>query len=518
MSTNQSELMLRDMLERVWRNRDNIFVFQLLTIVLTLFIILFWPRTYGSEAQLFLQRGRESVGIDPTVATGQTIALQQLNRDNEITTAMEVLASRGVIEPVVDSIGPAIVLGHESLPGTEEESNAIAAAIQNGIGWAVAQLRKIDPASDRERAMVEIEKNLVIDAERKSEVIRVAYGADSPELAQHVVQHIVDEYTRKHPELHRTEGSTKFFEDQNTRLSEEFQSVSDRLSAAKNEIGLVSISEQTKILESQLGGVRSEILATKRRLEAANAKNKDLLSQLASTPDRLYSEEVSKPNHAADLQSQSLFDLKIRLSEAEAKFTRRHPSVQALRESVRVAEAAHNEQSARREEIAADINPIHEKLSMALTENKAEVAGLLAAAEELTTQEDECLTAIQGLNENSIAIRMLEVEAATAQNKLSAYGASLEDARVDEERKSRAMSSVTVSQPATLQEKPVSPSKPIVAILGALMCLAGSLFIALLSIQSDDTLISPYALAANLRDVPVIGSLPKSRSFSKVLA
>lgn len=519
MSTNQTELNLRDMLERVWRNRDNIFVFQLLTIVLTLFVILFWPRTYASEAQLFLQRGHESVGLDPTAATGQTIALQQSGRDGEIKTAIEVLSSRGLIEPVVETIGPAVVLGQEGLSGTEErKGNPIASFIKNGVGWAVSQVRKIDPASDFERAVVAIERNLMIDAQRKSEVIRVVYQSDSPELAQHVVQHIVDEYTRKHPELHRTKGSTKFFEDQSARLSDEFQSVSDRLSAAKNEIGLVSIGEQTKILEERLGDVRSEILNTKRLLHAANATNDDLRNQLTRIPERLPSAEVSKPNHAADLQSESLFDLRIRLSEAESRFTPQHPAVIALRESFSVAQAAHNKQSARREEVSDDINPVYEKLTMSLTENKAEVAGLLATAKELKVQEEECLAAISGLNENSIAISMLEVEANTAKYKLSTYGSSLEDARVNEERQSQNMSSVKVSQPATLQEKPVAPSKPIVAIVGAMMCLAGSLLIALLSIQSDDTLISPYALASNLRDVPVLGSLPRSRSFSKVLA
>lgn len=519
MATKPTELNLRDMLERVWRNRDNIFVFQLLTIVLTLFVILFWPRTYASEAQLFMQRGRESVGLDPTAATGQTIALQQSGRDGEIKTAMEVLSSRGVIEPVVEAIGPAVVLGHEGLEGTEErKSNAIASGIKNSVGWLVTQIRKIDPASDYERAIVAIERNLMIDAERKSEVIRVVYQADSPELAQHIVQHIVEEYTKKHPELHRTKGSASFFEDQNSRLSEEFQSVSDRLSTAKNEIGLVSIPEQTKIVEEQLGAVRSQILETQRLLHAAKATNNDLQNQLALIPKRIPSEEISKPNHAADLQSESLFDLRIRLSEAESKFTPRHPTVIALRESFSVAEAAHNKQSARREEIGDDINPVHEKLMMSLTESKAQVAGLLAAAKELNVQENECLAAIKGLNENSIAIRMLEVERNTAEEKLSAYGASLEDARVDEERQLRSMSSVTVSQPATLQEKPVAPSKPVVAIVGAMMCLAGSLLIALLSIQSDDTLISPYALSSNLHEVPLLGSLPRSRSFSKVLA
>ncbi len=514
-----SELNLRDMVERVWRHRDSIILFQAVIVVLTLFVILFWPRSFASEAQLFLQRGRESVGLDPTTSTGPSIGVQQSGRDGEIKTAIEVLSSRGVIEPVVRRLGPGIVLGKEPL--SEESSrqrNAVALAISRNIGWAIEQVRKIDPASDFERAVVQIERNLTIHAERKAEVIRVFYEADSPELAQHVVKAIVDEYTQMHPQLHATDGSTEFFEDQNRRLRSEFEDASNRLSREKTRTGLVSIPEQTRILEDQLGQIRSDMLATEKSLSRSRARGEDLLTQLRTVPDRVPTEEVSKPNHATELQSQSLFDLQIRMSEAEARYRPSHPKYQELKQAYEKAKIHFDEQMDNREERTFDVNPVHEQLMVAYTQNKSDLAGLVAAREELANQEKEVLAAIGKLNKDSIAIRLLEVEAKTAETKLVTYGANLEDARANRERQLASMSSVKVAQPATLQEKPISPSKPLAALVGIMICGAGSLLIALLSIQADDTLISSHALTAGVPEVPVLGTLPRSRSFGKVLA
>src|SRR5580692_11198869 len=36
----------------------------------------FAPTYYGSEAKLFVRLGRESIGLDPTATTGQTISVQ----------------------------------------------------------------------------------------------------------------------------------------------------------------------------------------------------------------------------------------------------------------------------------------------------------------------------------------------------------------------------------------------------------------------------------------------------------
>ena len=283
MSHHSKALGIRDTVERVWRARRIILWFQLFVVVATVFVVLFWPRTYASTAKLFLQRGRESVGLDPTAnATGQTIALQQAGREAEIKIAIDVLKSRGLIEPIVDKLTPEVVRGKVAIADAKE--NAVARTLKSALNWTVEQLRRIDPASERERAVIEIEKNLVVEAERKSEVISIVYEADTPELAQLVVQALVDEYRSAYSRLHRTSGSTEFFDVQSRRLKVELDEQSTALRNAKNRMGLTSVAGHQTILENQLGQIRTYILETEKQLFAARANSRQSGTTTCRTP------------------------------------------------------------------------------------------------------------------------------------------------------------------------------------------------------------------------------------------
>ncbi len=134
--------------------------------------------------------------------------------------------------------------------------------------------------------MIEIEKNLVVEAERQSEVISIVYEADTPELAQLVVQALVDEYRSAYSRLHRTSGSTEFFDVQSRRLKLELDDKSTALRNAKNRMGLIfgRRARQTILVENQLGQIRTYILETEKQLFAARAKAANLARQLVDGP------------------------------------------------------------------------------------------------------------------------------------------------------------------------------------------------------------------------------------------
>src|SRR5262245_27952056 len=63
-----------------------------------------WPRTYQSEARIYVRLGRETVHLDPTATTGQTVQLAD-SREREISSVLELLRSRALYENVVDQLG-----------------------------------------------------------------------------------------------------------------------------------------------------------------------------------------------------------------------------------------------------------------------------------------------------------------------------------------------------------------------------------------------------------------------------
>ena len=74
----------------------------------------FMPKTYLSEAKVFVRFGRENQ-LDPTASTGQAISINE-TRESEINSLQEILRSRALLDRVVDTLGPDYILKGKNLP------------------------------------------------------------------------------------------------------------------------------------------------------------------------------------------------------------------------------------------------------------------------------------------------------------------------------------------------------------------------------------------------------------------
>src|SRR5438552_16641430 len=76
--------------------------------VVALIGTLLMPRSYYSEARLFVRFGRENQ-VDPTASGGQMVALYE-SRESEINSLIEILKSRAIFDRVVEELSPEFVL------------------------------------------------------------------------------------------------------------------------------------------------------------------------------------------------------------------------------------------------------------------------------------------------------------------------------------------------------------------------------------------------------------------------
>src|SRR4051812_20100956 len=99
----------RDICRTLFRHKKKAISCFLLTTAAAAGVACFWPRTYRSEAKLFVHVGRETVALDPTATTGQVIPVS-LSRETEVNSVLEMLRSRVMIEKLVDQLGPDTIL------------------------------------------------------------------------------------------------------------------------------------------------------------------------------------------------------------------------------------------------------------------------------------------------------------------------------------------------------------------------------------------------------------------------
>ncbi|TWT36355.1 tyrosine kinase [Posidoniimonas corsicana] len=504
----------RELAEVVFRHKWKLVLIPIAVCALGVAVILFAPRTYLSEGKILMRVGRESVGIDPTATTGQTLMLQQSSRDSEVQSAMDLWLSRGLAEKVVDQVGPQYVL--EGGPAGAEEKNAVADTIMTPVRKLVAMVKSIDRVSDREQAVIDFSKNLDVSAERDSTVIVVSYEADTPEGAQHILATLIDLYQAEYMKIFRNPRSMAFFADQTSLLKQQLEDAEARLRDAKNRMELSSIQGRRSTYESQLSAIELSLYQAEQEYAESSAKIEDLQAKIEELPERLVSSKTSIPNIGADLLREQLYELQVKQIDYQARYSEDHPMVKAVSAQVAKAKEIVDQQQEQREETVDDINPVRRALSLELKQQETLAAGLSARLKALDEQKRLVVSDMKRLNQFEVEVDGLQREAQLASDKYFKYANNLEQARIDEELQAQRVSSFSVPQPATLQEKPVSPSKLLVAAGALMLAVGGAVGAVVLSESLNGNVRSASEVEHDL-GLPVFAEVPEGRRHGRVL-
>jgi uncharacterized protein involved in exopolysaccharide biosynthesis len=158
-----------------------------------------------------------------------------------------------------------------------------------------------------------------------------------------------------------------------------------------------------------------------------------------------------------------------------ARYSDSHPLVKAAKNQLEEAKGVLATQAAERLETTDDINPIYRNLSMELKQQQGVVAGFKARQAELAEQKGVILAELRKLNNQDLQIDQLSREVDLARDKFLQYSRNMEEARIDKELETGGISNVSIVQPATFAEKPISPSKPVVGLATLLLAAASTI-------------------------------------------
>jgi uncharacterized protein involved in exopolysaccharide biosynthesis len=418
--------------------------------------LLLTPPKFVSEAKLFVRLGRETISLDPTATTGETIAVSE-TREVEINSILEVLKSRAVLEEMVSTLTPQLVLG---------------TALDNSAAT---------PA-DIERAIQTLGKQIDAEAGRRSSVITLQATGRSPEVAQQFARTYLNTYIDHHFRVHRTIGSYEFFVEQSRRGEEIVNEATNRLRDAKNTVGLVSIESHRKLLQDQLSAITTQESTAEAALAASRAKAAELGQHVREQPLRVIDDEVSGlPNTAGDLMRQKLYELEIRDRELAARYTDEHALRIAVRQQLAEAQEVVAAQPAARTQSTGKLNRLRENLELALRTEQAANQGLERQVAALRSQREAIYARQQKLNDDELQIVALERQVALAEANLKAQNDKREEARLNQALDAERITNVNVVQQPSLVLKPVSPQKPLFAVGGVMLGLMLAFTIALAS-------------------------------------
>lgn len=490
-----------------WRYRRRVLIFVLLVAVCTVTAVLFLPRQYGSESQLFVRVGRESVGLDPTATTGQTMTVQT-NREIEVQSVLQLLNSRGILEQVVDKVGAEKILVDPN-PNFVTSFWSHLSNMKGRLATAMAGESDV-PLEEiqRESARELLDDSVKCSVAKNSTVITVSARARSPQLAQEITSALVDTYLYEHARIHRTAGSEEFFKAQADRIGTDLQETLSRLRDTKNQHGFVTIEGQLALIEAHKSEIEKERLRNSRMLAESESSYRSLLDALTDQDALVLASREERPSEAADTMRDTLFELEMKEQEYLSKFTADHPLMQSVSMQVKEARKIHDKVKSFREEPTYAVNPTRQKLEQDLVTAKTRVESLKALDESLSAQEEELLAKLQEVNEQALHIGLLEREAEMLAGNYETYVSNLEQARIDGALQQQQITNVNVAQPASISHRPVSPHNLILLALGGVIALGGSFGLVLGSERINQRLRTAEELEEGL-SIPVLMTLPR---------
>jgi uncharacterized protein involved in exopolysaccharide biosynthesis/Mrp family chromosome partitioning ATPase len=475
---------------------------------LTAAAIVFYPRSYASEAKLIIRVGRESVSLDPTATTGQTIMLQK-TQDAEVNSAVEILNSAVLHRRVAEAIGVERILA-DAPDGASSPSGGRAKVATARPSWLDGWLRKLrlsEPGTELDAAVRRIEKGIRVSAPKNSTVISVRYAAVTPELARDVVAAVTDIFLEEHVRLNRTKGSFRFFTEQEAALSAELDAALAELRDYKNKFKVASAPRQQSILQEQIKNVELELLQTTRSLSYSEARIADLSREMAELKPEIVTNRVAGvANEAKDAMRERLYELELKEGRLRAKYTAEHPLVLAVQQERESAERILAKLPDDRTHTTEALNPNQRKLELELIEERSTRTALVAKKKAAAEQLGQLTAKLRLLNEQEVTLAQLERDVALLEDKYQMHAAKLEEARVNEALQQEQITNVNVVQPATFVRKPVWPNKRLFLMLGVILATGGGLGAVALAEVCDQTLRTAGQVEAQL-GLPVLLSL-----------
>ena len=396
-------------IEFLYRNRYAWILALVFSVILAVVLLIGLPRRYYSDAKLIVKIGRESVGLDPTATTSQTLLMQK-TQEEEINTALGVFTSRAVKEEVVRRIGIDQIL-EGRLASDDDEDDQSFIKIHEKVSAAIDSVSEFlldigirDEVDDFERAIIELNDSVYVSASRKSQIVDIYAEAKTPEMAQAIVQSMSDAYLDKHIKISQTVGSFELFANEVELTQAKLAKAQKEMADFMSENQIVSVTSNQELLKNAWDGILTNIM-------------------------RLETEE----NFLA------------------AKYSKDHPQ--------RVAVIAQLE-SARKV-----LNRIRQKSGKLIPEGVVDVKQVETSDGSLSDVPPETISLIQKIDEliaSNSKLEAISSNVETLKDQLRIHKKNLEEARMIRMQEKNKISNIDQFQPATLNRKPVAPNKILV--------------------------------------------------------
>ena len=501
--TPHSGIGLNDVLFAVFKHKWKIIIGCVISVIGAAVVQFEWTPLFQSEAKLLVRYVIDRTPVDAADSqSGQNGGSSSFGRASEkvINSEIEILTSWDLAEQVADAIG-----AKRLLPGQGDDVTSTAAA-----GTIISGL----------------EVNNVIG----SDVISVTYKNKDPQLAVLVLDELLNSYSKKHFEVHRSTAAFDFVGQQADQARARLNATEAALKELKAKVGIASTADNTTTLNADLIKVEDQYAAAQSELVEQQARVKEIEesyrsgSPASSKPNKpqvpkaipVSTPQPATPEDLLNYQAMAahLVDLRKARLELMAKY-------QPGSEAVRVNQADINNIEAQKREMEKKFpdligqapNGTTQTSQLDLQSERARLAGIQARTEALKARMEE---KIKQLSEVGSQIADLERKRDSEETNYKYFQNAVEKARVDEALDPNKMPNISAVQKPSPPKRVVGKrDKIVLGLAGGGMALCVGLAV-LFEIVLNRTVKRSLELERHLK-APLMLSIPYSRPMKRLL-
>jgi uncharacterized protein involved in exopolysaccharide biosynthesis len=475
---------IRDFLAILFKHKVKILII-FVAVVLTVTVASFLTApTYEAKSTLLLKIGREYT-YRPEVGSGTQISVSPPNQEEILNSELQVLQNKQLIEKVIRAIGV------ENLYPTLVKTYA-------------------DGITPVDMAILAFEKDLTVEAVKKSNVIEISYRHKNRQMAAKAVNLLAEFFKEKHLQVYNDPKSS-FLEQQLDDYREKLQGSEKGLQQFKQQVKVYSLDEQRNLLLQQRVKADSEYKATenttaelRQRLATLNDKARTMSANLP-----LYT--VSERDRAITDAKAKLFDLQMKEHELLAKFKEDNPLVVNVRRELETARRFTSEQEEDVKVAVRTGNPVFQELEKERIRTEADLDAQQAKGEALKRQLAQMDSELSKLDLTEKTLLDLKRNYTVNEKNYQNYVDKFEDARISDDMNRRKLANISTIESASVPVRPIKPRKGLNIALSIVLGAVAGLGTAFFSEYSSQGISSPESAERHLK-IAVLATVSKDRA------
>ncbi len=471
-------LNLRDILTVLFKHKHMIITISFLITLASLGIALSMKTVYEAETSLLVKIGREHMF---TSEADDTTPRMAIDLKTLVDPELAILTSHGLSQRVLETIGVNVMY-----PELRED-----------------QAGKLSPL---QAALPRFQGSLGVSQEAESNIIRVIFQHDNPQMAAKAVNTLAKYWKERHLKVFSTPQAT-FLQEQAKIYREKHEQSEAQLQQFKREHGISSFPKQKDLLLEQRQELDATLKTSQNEMQGLTTKIASLAMQLKTIPKEIPLSTVNAQRLMIDDTKRELLTLRRKEQEFSGKYQDTNRVLIELRQEIDLIQTFIEEQEEKLgDTVTSGRNPIYQQLELELLSAKSQHAALHTQGKVSRLQLQDLEDQIGHLSQLQQEFDRLAREVAKDQENLPRYVEKVEAAKITEEMDRQQIANVSVIQAATVPIKPVKSKKTLIVILGLILGVALGIVLAFVSEQLQTSYTRPEQASKDL-GLPILVSI-----------